>query len=95
MQDDVIIGKGSGFPDLKQGIGIQEITVYSKGNIGTVCGVVLSHIGTQPALQPPTFIIVGPGAFFFKFISRFKAVDKKIPDIFPGFAKAFDQFMKI
>lgn len=95
MKHNIIVSEAFCFPHLKERIGIKKIAVNGKGNIGAVLSVVSAHIGREPAFQPPSFIVVGPGTFFCKFVSGLKAVDEEIADITAGLGKIFYKLMKI
>ncbi len=94
MQYNIIVREALGLPYPEQGIGVQQVAVNGKGNVGAAGYMVFADIGTKPALKPSAFIVIGAGAFAFEFVPGLEAVDKKITDIFSGLWKTFYQFLK-
>jgi len=95
MEGNIIVGEAFCFPYLKQWIGVKEITVYGKGNVGFVGYIIFPDVRGKPTFQPPSLIVVSTGAFVLKFVSCFETIYKKIPDIFSRFREAFYQFLEI
>ena len=94
VQKDIIIRKAFRFPGRIEGIFGHCLTVdidvdlFSLGRIGRA-GLI-----AQPALDPPPFVVIGPGAAGVKIISHLKSINIKLAHIIPDPVKVFDKLLK-
>lgn len=90
MEKDVIIRKAFGFPGGIERILRNGFAVHTDIDMLFLLGVAGLDAAGQPAFDPPSLIIIGPGAFSFIVAAAFVAVDEELAHIIPDPVEVFD-----
>ena len=91
MQRDVIVRETAGFECPVEGVVAYLSAVHAQEDALSRRILFKVHVFSEPAFNPPPFVVIAAAAFLVKICPGFKTVDIKIPHVTSNFIETFDQ----